>query len=395
MEPRGESRRRFLEHLRNSPVYAHLALAGGLAKAASPKDAVNIFDLAKVAQANLSEPHWAYLVTGVDDNLTRQANRDGFKLFQIRPRRFVYIDKIDTSLELFGQKLTSPIVLAPAASHRTFHEEGELAVARAARERGHQMILTNFSTFHVAEVANQFQRPLWFQVYPTENWEVARQIIGRGEEAGCPVLVFTADTPIGSNREVTKRAGSRDRDECRLCHAEGTQGYLSRRGTFKGIDYTKVKRTARPITWDFVDKVRRITKMKIVIKGVLTREDAMECVARGMDGIIVSNHGGRQLESGLSTIEALPEVVEAVDGKIPVLIDGGFRRGTDVFKALAIGAKAICIGRPYLWGLGAYGQPGVERILELMQAELVLDMKLAGTTSLDQITPAFVQRRAG
>jgi (S)-2-hydroxy-acid oxidase len=164
---------------------------------------------------------------------------------------------------------------------------------------------------------------------------------------------------------------------------------------YDGLDVSKVRGITNPVTWELIDRIRGLTRMKIVIKGVVTREDAQLCVEHRMDGIVVSNHGGRQEETLLSTIEVLPEIVSVVKGRIPVLIDGGFRRGTDVFKALAIGATAIGIGRPYAWGLGAFGQPGVERILQLMEAELVVIMKQAGTTAIGKITPEFVRRRPG
>ena len=163
---------------------------------------------------------------------------------------------------------------------------------------------------------------------------------------------------------------------------------------YDGLDVSKFQGITNPVTWESIDRIRELTRMKIVVKGVMASEDAQLCVEHGLDGIVVSNHGGRQEETLLSTIEVLPEIVNVVKGRIPVLIDGGFRRGTDVFKALAIGATAIGIGRPYIWGLGAFGQRGVERVLELMQAELVMVMKQAGATTIGKITPEFVRRRS-
>jgi isopentenyl diphosphate isomerase/L-lactate dehydrogenase-like FMN-dependent dehydrogenase len=193
---------------------------------------------------------------------------------------------------------------------------------------------------------------------------------------------------------MLRRAGNRNSEECRVCHQPGPQAFVAAHRTFEGIDYSGVKSGLRSITLDLIAKVRSVTKMKVIIKGVMTAEDAELCVKEGMDGIIVSNHGGRQAESLLGTIEALPEVVAAVNGKMPVLIDGGFRRGTDIFKALAIGADAICIGRPYLWGLGAFGQEGVERVLELLRRELVITMQQSGANSIGMITPAYVRKRS-
>jgi isopentenyl diphosphate isomerase/L-lactate dehydrogenase-like FMN-dependent dehydrogenase len=204
----------------------------------------------------------------------------------------------------------------------------------------------------------------------------------------------TVDTPSGGNRETVARAGRRGEGECKTCHEPGLKGMMKEHPMYDGLDVSKFQGITDPVTWESIDRIRDLTRMKIVVKGVMTGEDAQLCIEHGLDGIVVSNHGGRQEETLLSTIEVLPEIVNVVKGRIPVLIDGGFRRGTDVFKALAIGATAIGIGRPYIWGLGSFGQRGVERVLELMQAELVMVMKQAGATAIGKITPEFVRRRS-
>jgi len=391
------SRRRFLRHLGASPLLAAWAADSGAPAGdklvASPQEAINIFDLEAVARRNLSPAHWAYLETGVDDDLTVKANAEGFRRFQIRPRPFADVGRIDTSIELFGQRFASPIMLAPVGNQRAFHEEADLASARAARARGHQFIISTYASYHVSEVAQAFGGPLWFQLYPTDDWDVTVQLIRRAEDAGSSVLILTVDTPGGSNRETMRRGGNQANPECRVCHQPGLQAFLKRHPIYRDIDSSRVRSGVRPYTWDFVDRVRQATRLRFVVKGVVTGEDAEDCVRHGVDGIIVSNHGGRELESLLGTIEALPEVVQAAAGRIPVLVDGGVRRGTDVFKALALGARAVCIGRPYLWGLGAFGQPGVERVLELMQGELVQVMRLAGTPAVRDIGAGFVRRR--
>lgn len=296
-------------------------------------------------------------------------------------------------MELFGQRYPSPVMLAPISSQQAFHHEGELALARAARARGAQVILSTLTSCHLRDVVKEYQHPVWFQLYPTNEWDVTKQLIESANRAGCPVLMLTADNPARSNREMQNRAGNKTEPKCRACHEPGVQAFLREHAMFEGIDFSRVRSHLHPITWDLVDRIRRITQMKIVIKGVVTGEDAKLCVSHGINGIVVSNHGGRQEESLLSTIEVLPEVVKEVNGRIPVLIDSGFRRGTDIFKALALGATAVCIGRPYVWGLGAFGQPGVERVLELLEAELAITMKMAGTTAISRITPNYVRRR--
>lgn len=397
---RNVNRRRFVNYLLQSP----LALgAGAVAERsifgqafgtdAKTAEMINVFDLAAVARKNLSAAHWQYLETGVEDNLTRQANLDGFRLFQIRPRRFVDTTHVDTSVQIFGQRYPSPILLAPAGSQRAFHPDGELAVARAAHARGNQMILSAVSSYHVRDVAKEYQGPLWFQLYQTNDWSIGRQVIQRAEDAGCPVLVLLVDQPGSPQRESLLRAGRANREAgvCRACHEPGVAGYIKHHPMYQGLDASLIRAFNGPVTWELIDRIRSVTHMKLVVKGIMTAEDADLCVRRGMDGIIVSNHGGRE-ETLLGTIEVLPEIVDAVKGKIPVLIDGGFRRGTDVFKALAIGATAVCVGRPYLWGLAAFGQQGVERSLEILNQELAGMMMQAGTTSLDKITPAFVRQ---
>jgi 4-hydroxymandelate oxidase len=395
--PSALSRRRFVEHLFRSP----LVLAGTIA-AQSPTsppiessgDALDVFDFAPSAQGKMSPAHWAYLMTGVDDNLTRDLNHDAFQLLQIRPRRFVDVEKIDTSVQIFGQRHPSPIVIDPVGSQRAFHSDGELATARAAHALGNQMILSTVTTTPLRDVAREYQRPLWYQLYASNDWGITKGLIQKAEEAGCPVLMVTVDTLCGGNRETVARAGRRGEAKCKTCHEPGLKGMMKEHPMYDGLDVSKFRGITDAVTWQSIDRIRELTRMKIVVKGVMASEDAQLCVEHGLDGIVVSNHGGRQEETLLSTIEVLPEIVNVVKGRIPVLIDGGFRRGTDVFKALAIGATAIGIGRPYIWGLGAFGQQGVERVLELMQAELVMVMKQAGATAIGKITPEFVRRRS-
>ena len=380
-EGRGESRRRLLTFFLGSP------LLGG--------DPLNVFDYASLAEKNLSKAHWAYLSTGSDDDLTVKANRDGFQLFQIRPRRFVEVEKVDTRVEVFGRRYETPVMLAPIGSQRAFHGDAEIATARGARAKSRQMILSTMTSTAVETVAKEYGGALWYQLYPTNEWNATLRLIERAEGAGCPVLVLTADSPVGSNRETALRGGNNTKDaECKVCHQTGPTARMEAHPMFQGFDFTRVRTIYKSFTWEFIDRIRSVTRMKMVVKGVVRGDEAEQCVRHGVEGLVVSNHGGRQEESLLSTIECLPEVVQAVGGKMPVLIDGGFRRGNDVLKAMALGATAVCIGRPYIWGLGADGQRGVESVLDLLQKELVTDMKLAGVPSLRDIPEGMVRRRA-
>ncbi|MCZ6793844.1 MAG: alpha-hydroxy acid oxidase [Planctomycetota bacterium] len=344
-----------------------------------PEEAINVFDFEAVARKKLPPAHYGYLATGVDDDGTVRANREGFSKIQIRMRRLIDVSRIDTTTEIFGVTWETPIVLAPAGSQRAFHRRGEIATARAARTRKHLQILSTVTTTSVEDVIAARGEPVWFQLYPTPEWETTQALVTRAEAAGCPVVVLTVDLLGGSNRETLERFKRTDKRKCARCH----EGFFERKPMFDGLDVKSL--SPRWLTWDFVRRLKEHTTMKVVIKGIVTREDAGRCLEYGVDGIVVSNHGGRAEESGRATIDCLPEVMEAVGEKIPVLIDGGFRRGTDIFKALALGARAICIGRPYLWGRAAFGQAGVESVLDLLRAELEMVMRQTGATSTAEI----------
>jgi len=333
------------------------------------------------------------MASGMDDEVTLRANREGFLKFQLRPRRLVDVSQLDLRVELFGQSYPSPIGLAPTGSNRAFHEDGELAVARAARKGDHLQILSTVATTSIEDAIEARGRPLWFQLYPTNKWEVAQSLTRRAEKAGVEVIVVTVDVLARQNWETLVRLWRTDKRDCASCHALGLASFVKRKPNFDGLDISGITSTgATNLTWDFMRRLRESVKGRLVLKGLMTPEDARLAVDAGLDGIIVSNHGGRAEDSGRSTIDALPEILAAVDGRVPVLVDSGFRRGTDIVKALALGARAVCIGRPYLWGLGAFGQAGVERVLELLQQETHAAMMQVGAPALKFLTPALVRR---
>jgi len=341
----------------------------------SPSDAPNVFALEEVARKNLDRDAYQFLASGADDLVTLKANRQAFKRLQIRARRLVDVRSIDTGLELFGERLESPILIAPIGLLSLYHPQAELAVSRAAATRRHRMIASTLTNFSIGEIARAGSRAPWFQLYPTADRGITQMLLDRAEAAGCPVVALTVDTPTTGNRETQTNVIHR------LLSGDLTLG------NFDGVPSPLFD---AGMTWRMVEWLEGHTRMKIVLKGIVRKDDARRAVEHGVDGLIVSNHGGRQEESNRATLESLPEVLEGAGGAMPVLMDGGVRRGTDVFKALALGANAVCIGRPYGWGLAAYGQAGVERVLELLQAELVLAMRLAGTPSLADITRDFV-----
>jgi isopentenyl diphosphate isomerase/L-lactate dehydrogenase-like FMN-dependent dehydrogenase len=270
------------------------------------------------------------------------------------------------------------------------HADGELAVARAAKVRGTLQCLSTVTSTGIEEVNQARGRPVWQQLYAPNSWDVCRRLLQRVEAAGSSVLVLTVDNASGRNSETFLRTRPKDLQQCTACH-EGPGGpSLSARVMFKGLPMANVRAPFPAMDWAYVDRLRAFWRGKLLIKGIDTREDAKLCLDHGADGIVVSNHGGRATETLRATLEALPEVVAEVGGRVPVLVDSGFRRGTDVFKALALGAKGVGIGRPYLWGLGAFGEAGVDRVLEIMQAELRLAMGNCGTRTVAEITRAYI-----
>ncbi len=408
-----DHRRRFLRLLAASPLLSLSGLpwleseaevrrtldsfAQGEELITSPEQALNVLEFEAVARQKLPPAHFGYLATGVTDEGTLRANREGFSKYQLRVRRLRDVQKIDMSVRLFGTTWDNPIILAPVGSQKAFHPAGEIAVAKAARAKGHLKILSTHSSSPIEAVNEALGAPTWFQLYPTDDWNVTRGLTKRAEAAGCSVLALTVDSQGGSLRETFARSRRADTRQCTDCHVGGFtyNAMIRRRPMFQGLEVAKVT-TQLPLNlnWDIVKRLKDLTPMKLVIKGLATREDAELAVEHGADGIIVSNHGGRAEDSRRGTIECLPEVVAGVAGRIPVLIDGGFRRGTDIFKALALGAQAVCIGRPYLWGLAAFGQAGVEVVLALLRRELQMDMRQAGTTSLAQITREYLIERS-
>ena len=383
------SRRAFLRFLASSPAIcaAPPILAQNPADPYAPQviasagDAINVFDFHEVARQVLLPGHYTYMALGTDDAGTLRANREGFEQFRLRMRRLVDVRQIDTTMELFGERHALPVIIAPCGSQKAFHPEGEVAVARAAQTRGVEQILSTVSSTGVEDVNAARGRPVWFQLYARQDWEETRAMVRRAEMSGCPVLALTVDLPA-SNREALARFRRATNDECQACHAPDA-GVIPRKPMYEGIDAGPVGTSF--MDWDFVDRLKESTSMRLLLKGIVTAEDAGLAVEHGVDGIIVSNHGGRSENSGRSTIECLPEVVDAVQGRIPVIVDGGFRRGTDIFKALALGADAIAIGRPYLWGLASFGQEGVETVLDLLARELEIVMKQAGTIRIADI----------
>jgi isopentenyl diphosphate isomerase/L-lactate dehydrogenase-like FMN-dependent dehydrogenase len=269
-----------------------------------------------------------------------------------------------------------------------FHTDGEIATARAAKTKNAMQMLSTQTSIAVEQVAGARGGGLWYQLYIPPSWDDTEKLVRRVEAAGCPVLVWTIDVLGGRNLETATRLRLTDTRQCTACHATPTGG---RRETAMFSGLSSARFNPSNATWDWVSRLKKMTSMKVDIKGVETGEDARLAREHGADGILVSNHGGRAAETLRPTVETIPEVVDAVNNQIPVLVDGGVRRGSDAFKAIAYGARAVGIGRPYTWGLAAFGQEGVERVIDILNAELTLTMRQCGTPTLAQITKNHVR----
>lgn len=358
---------------------------------------LDVMGFEPLAHDALPPAHFAYIATGVDDDLTVARNHEAFNHYEIRARRFADLRQLDTSRTVFGERWPSPLYLSAVSAMRAFHPQGELAVARAARERGTPLMLSSGTSTPLDAVSSALGHAPWQQLYPTDDWQVTLGIVRRAQAAGCPAIVLTADSPVDPrNNETLRRAMRADNRNCLACHRNNSHDMWRRGPMFSGLDVSHVSQLQPPdLTLEWLDRLRREVKARLYIKGIVTGEDAALAVEHGADAVIVSNHGGRNEETLRATIDCLPEVVAAVRRRVPVFVDGGIRRGTDVFKALALGATAVGIGRPEAWGLAAFGQSGVEAVIDILNRELAAIMRQAGTPSVAAITGAAVLRAAG
>jgi 4-hydroxymandelate oxidase len=381
------ARREFLRFIGASPLVA-------MAQEPSAKDALSVLDFEPLARKSLPPAHWGYMSTGVDDDLTIRMNREAMGHYQLRARRLVGVEKPDLSFELFGKVWNSPIYFSAVSAQRAFHPDGELGTARAAKARKVVQMLSTVSSTSVEDVAKALGEAPWYQLYMPTTWDETERLVRRVEAAGCEVLAWTIDSLGGRNAETAARLARTDSRNCLTCHPSGAdvnQGTSRNRVKPMFAGLSGEMNPARA-DWSYVDRLKKMTKMKLLLKGIDTAEDAVLAREHGVDGVVVSNHGGRATETGRGTIDILPEVVDAVGHQIPVFVDGGFRRGTDIFKALSLGARAVGIGRPYVWGLASFGQEGVERVIDILRAELVMTMRNCGVPSAAKFTRDFVLR---
>jgi 4-hydroxymandelate oxidase len=326
--------------------------------------------------------------SGGADEISMRENRAGFERLKLSPNVLVDVSQIDTRINLFGCEFESPILLAPIAYHRLYHAEGEIGTARGASAAGAGFVISTFTTTAIDDIARNTQRPVWFQLYVQRDRAFTKDMVQRAVASGCKAVCLTVDTPVLGNRYGQLSFGLPKELECvhlrglslkTPAAAEVTQGHKTQRA---GIYDTLFDPS---FNWNDLEWLRSVAGVPVILKGVLSAEDGKRAVERGADGVIVSNHGGRNLDTVPATIDALPRVVEAVAGRIPVMLDSGIRRGTDVLMALALGAKAVFVGRPYIYGLALGGAKGVERVISILRDELERAMALTGRRSIAEI----------
>jgi isopentenyl diphosphate isomerase/L-lactate dehydrogenase-like FMN-dependent dehydrogenase len=343
---------------------------------------LNVWDYERLAAERLEPGAHGYYAGGAGDELTLRDNVASYERWQLRPRMLVDVETCTTSTTVLGQEVSMPLLVAPVAFQRVAHPDGEVAMARAALGADTIMCLSTLATASPAEIAATGAKR-WFQLYVFRDEGVTHELIAQARDCGFAALVLTIDAPVRGNRERDLRTAFAVPPDITV--ASIGHGGVTPREAFEMISPT--------LTWRDLERIAREAKLPLLVKGVLTAEDAQLACEHGAAGIVVSNHGGRQLDGVAASIDALPEVVEAVAGRVEVLVDGGIRRGGDVVKALALGARAVLAGRAPLWGLAATGEGGARHVLELLREEIRLSLQLVGCTSPGDVTRAHVGRR--
>jgi 4-hydroxymandelate oxidase len=354
--------------------------------------AANLADLEKSARGRLDQAYFDYYAGGANDEITLNENVTAWSRIRLRPRVLVDVSRLDRAVEILGRHFSAPVIIAPMAFQRLAHPDGELATARAAAAHGAGMILSTFSTSAISEVRAATDSPLWFQLYVYKDREVTRALVERATLDGCEALVFTVDAPLIGRRERDVRNKLQLPRDLRVVNAASLSEGRAVPGMTDSVLAHHITEMIDPaLTWRDIEWIRSITRLPVIVKGIQRADDAARAALAGVDGVVISNHGGRQLDTARATALIVREVADAVAGRMVVLVDGGIRRGTDIIKAIALGADAVLIGRPILWGLVSGGEDGVDRVLELIRNELELAMALCGCTSIASIKRDLVE----
>lgn len=353
-------------------------------------DLINVADFERRAEELLAPGPHAYFAAGAGDEWTLRENVAAYRRWTLRPRILRDVANVTTTRTVLGHELAAPILVAPMAYQRHAHPDGELATARAAAEFGTIMTLSTMATSSPSDVAAAApDAPRWFQLYVFRDEGVTRSIVQQAVEAGFGALVLTVDAPYFGRRERDIRTGWLIPDEPVVPSIQAALGGMRTTSVTEHFELVSPS-----LSWRDVERLAAETSLPVLVKGIHTAEDAILAVEHGAAGIVVSNHGGRQLDGVAATVDVLPEVAEAVGDRVEVLVDGGVRRGVDVVVALALGARAVLVGRPVLWGLAVGGADGARRVLELLRDELQLALGLCGCCSPDEVTRAHVGRAA-
>jgi 4-hydroxymandelate oxidase len=370
-----------------------MPLVAGGKRGMSNREFTNLLELEELARERLDPGAFDYIAGGADDEVSLRRNREDWERLALRPRFLVDVSSVDASTTVLGAQVSMPVLLAPTAGHRLCCGEGELATARAAASVGTGMILSTLSTTPLEEVAAASDAPKWFQLYVYKDKEVTRNLVRRAEAAGYKGVCLTVDVPfIGHRERDLRNAFSFPYPLANFLETGLEKMPIGVVNTESALGSYVASKWDPGMTWPDLDWLASITSLPVIVKGILTAEDAHLCVEHGASAVVVSNHGGRQLDGAVSGAAALPEVAEAVAGRIEVLVDGGVRRGTDVLKALALGANAVLIGRPYLYGLALDGEAGARRVLDLLKREVELAMALTGRPTVASIDETLVTR---
>jgi 4-hydroxymandelate oxidase len=351
----------------------------------------SVDDFEEAARSRLPRMVFDYFAGGAGEEWTLSENTRAFGRWVLLPRALVDVSAVDLRTTVLGQEIPFPVLLAPTALQRMAHRYGELATARAAASLGALMVLSTVSTSTIEEVATT-EAHRWFQLYVMRDRDLTAELVKRAHAAGYTALVLTVDAPILGRRLRDERNRFSLPPGIGMANLEG-MGLPESEGSRLFAFF--VERHDASLNWDDVAWLKSLSPMPLVLKGIMRRDDARKAVDAGADAIVVSNHGGRQLDGAAATIDVLPDVVEAIEGRIEVLVDGGIRRGNDVLKALALGARAVLIGRPYLWGLAVDGEAGVRRVLEMLRDDFALAMALAGCPTVADVDGSLVRRAAG
>lgn len=360
-----------------------------------PPTIAAVSDYEPFARARMSEQAWAYIAGGAADELTLHDNIAAFQRLRLRSRVLADLSGGTTRLQLFGQTFEHPIVLAPVAYQKLAHADGELATVLAAAAVQAGMVVSTQASIELEAIAREAQSPLWFQLYIQHDRDFTRDLVRRAEAAGYQALVVTVDAPVNGVRNREQRAGFVLPAGVEAVNLRGMRPLPTGSAQPDGGLLLGGPLLAAAPTWQDLRWLRSLTRLPVLLKGVMTGEDARRALEEGVDGIIVSNHGGRTLDTQPATISVLAEVAAALEGRVPLLLDGGIRRGSDVFKALALGADAVLVGRPYMFGLAAAGAVGVAHVVQMLRAELEVAMALTGCPDLRAIGPGSISPAHG